>query len=42
MREVFLVDGEPVRPLRKALMPIIRGVGLGHLMADAVRGVRAL
>ncbi|MDR2381052.1 MAG: FAD-dependent oxidoreductase [Bifidobacteriaceae bacterium] len=42
MRELFLVDGRPVRPLRKAVMPILRRVGLGHLASDALRGVRAL
>ncbi|MDR3360848.1 MAG: FAD-dependent oxidoreductase, partial [Bifidobacteriaceae bacterium] len=30
MRTLFLVDGTPVRPLRKAMMPILRQVGLRH------------
>jgi electron transfer flavoprotein-quinone oxidoreductase len=42
MRQLYLVDGQPVAPLRKALMPIIKQVGLRKLATDAWKGVRAL
>lgn len=42
MRSLFLVDGTPLRPLRKTMVPLARRVGLLNLARDLSRGVRAL
>jgi electron transfer flavoprotein-quinone oxidoreductase len=42
MRELFLVNGKPVQPLRKAVLPILKQVGYLNILRDAIRGVKAL
>ncbi|MDR1442242.1 MAG: FAD-binding protein [Bifidobacteriaceae bacterium] len=42
MRAVFLLDGEPVKPLRKSLPPLAKKVGYLNLLRDALGGIRAL
>ena len=42
LRQLFVVDGTPVRPLRKTLPPIARRVGYLNLAKDAWKGARAL
>lgn len=42
MRSLFLVDGTPLRPLRKAMLPALRRVGYLNLAKDLGKGVRAL
>ncbi|GHT79262.1 oxidoreductase FixC [Actinomycetota bacterium] len=42
MDTMFVVDGTPVKPLRKSVMPIIKGVGFGQLFKDARKGIKAL
>lgn len=42
MRRLFLVDGTPMKPLRKSMLPLIRKAGLFKLANDGIRGVRAL
>jgi electron transfer flavoprotein-quinone oxidoreductase len=42
MREVFLVDGTPKKPLVKAIWPLIKRAGLLNLAKDARKGVKAL
>ncbi len=45
-RDVFnrllLVDGEPVQPLRKGMMPIVKQVGVMNLAKDAMGAMKAL
>jgi len=42
MRQMFLVDGTPVRPLRKAVWPILKQAGLLGMARDVRKGVKAL
>jgi electron transfer flavoprotein-quinone oxidoreductase len=42
MDTMFVVDGTPVKPLKKSMMPIIKGVGFLRLLKDARKGMKAL
>ena len=42
MRSLFLVDGTPVEPVRKSMLPIVKHVGYLNLAKDLSKGVRAL
>jgi electron transfer flavoprotein-quinone oxidoreductase len=42
LREVFVVDGRPVQPLRKALPPVLKRVGYLKLARDIYGGMKAL
>ncbi|MEA4943888.1 MAG: FAD-dependent oxidoreductase [Propionicimonas sp.] len=42
MRELFLMDGTPQQPLRKAVLPLVKRVGLLKLAKDLRNGMRAL
>ena len=42
MRSLFLVDGHPMKPLRKAMLPLAKRVGYLNLVKDLGRGVKAL
>ncbi|MDR0594791.1 MAG: FAD-dependent oxidoreductase [Bifidobacteriaceae bacterium] len=42
MQKLFLLDGNPVRPLRKAVLPILKQAGYTKLAGDALRGIKAL
>ncbi len=42
MRALFLVDGTPMKPLRKTMPPTVKRVGFLNLAKDLTRGVRAL
>lgn len=42
MRALFLVDGSPLKPLRKAVLPSVKRVGYLNLAKDLSKGVRAL
>lgn len=39
---LFVVDGEPVKPLKKSLLPIIKKVGVMNLLKDVRGGMKAL
>ena len=41
-RQLFAVDGTPVRPLRKTLPPIARRAGYLNLARDLWKGAKAL
>jgi Dehydrogenases (flavoproteins) len=42
MRSLFLVDGTPMRPMRKQLLPLAKQVGVWNLVKDLNKGMRAL
>ncbi|WP_101721442.1 FAD-dependent oxidoreductase [Eggerthella timonensis] len=42
MNEMFVVDGSPVKPLKKSIMPIVKRVGFGAIFKDARKGMKAL
>ena len=42
MRSLFLVDGTPMKPVRRSLLPLARRVGYLNLARDLSRGVKAL
>lgn len=42
MRSLFLVDGSPLRPVRKNLMPLVKSVGVLNVAKDLRKGMRAL
>lgn len=42
MRSLFLVDGSPLRPVRKNLMPLVKGVGVLNVAKDLRKGMKAL
>ncbi len=42
MRALFLVDGTPMKPVRKTMPPTVKRVGYLNLIKDLSRGVRAL
>ncbi|MDR0489084.1 MAG: FAD-dependent oxidoreductase [Propionibacteriaceae bacterium] len=41
-RQMFLVDGTPMKPVRKKAWPLLKDVGLFNLLKDARKGVKAL
>lgn len=42
MNALFVQDGTPVKPIKKSLMPAIKGVGIMNIMRDVRRGMKAL
>lgn len=42
MNTMFVVDGNPVKPLKKSIMPIVKEVGFVNLLRDARGGMKAL
>ncbi|HBT96102.1 MAG TPA: FAD-dependent oxidoreductase, partial [Coriobacteriia bacterium] len=42
MNTLFVVDGSPVVPLKKSLVPIVKKVGFKNLLKDAWKGSKAL
>ena len=42
MNAMFIVDGEPVKPLKKSMMPIVKKVGVMNLLKDVRGGMKAL
>lgn len=42
MRSLFLVDGAPLKPVRKNLMPLIKDLGYVNLAKDLFKGMKAL
>jgi len=42
MRALFLVDGTPVKPLRKSLLPIVKSIGYLNVAKDLSKGMKAL
>lgn len=42
MRSLFLVDGTPMNPVRRSMLPLARRVGYLNLARDLSRGVKAL
>ncbi|WP_172137199.1 FAD-dependent oxidoreductase, partial [Adlercreutzia sp. ZJ473] len=42
MNALLVVDGSPVRPMRKSMMPIVRQVGVMNVLKDARGAMRAL
>lgn len=42
MNKMFIVDGQPVEPLKKSIMPLIKKVGIMNLLKDVRGGMRAL
>jgi electron transfer flavoprotein-quinone oxidoreductase len=42
MNKMFVIDGAPIVPLRKSVMPIIKRVGLLNILKDARKGMKAL
>lgn len=42
MRSLFLVDGSPLRPMRKNLMPLVKSVGVLNVAKDLRKGMKAL
>lgn len=42
MNELFVVDGSPVLPMRRKMMPIVKSVGVMNLLRDARGALRAL
>jgi electron transfer flavoprotein-quinone oxidoreductase len=42
MRSLFLVDGTPMKPVRRSMLPLARRVGYLNLARDLSRGVKAL
>ncbi len=42
MRSLFLVDGSPLRPVRKNLMPLVKSVGVLNVAKDLRKGMKAL
>lgn len=42
MNGLFIVNGAPVKPLRKGMMPIVKQVGFMNLLKDARGAMRAL
>jgi electron transfer flavoprotein-quinone oxidoreductase len=41
-RSLFALDGTPVQPVRKSVLPIVKQAGLLNLAKDAWKGVKAL
>ena len=42
MNEMFVVDGQPVKPLKKSIMPIVKKIGMINLVKDVRGGMKAL
>lgn len=42
MNTMFVVDGTPVQPMKKSMMPIIKQVGIMNLLKDVRGGMKAL
>ncbi|MEG0070317.1 MAG: FAD-dependent oxidoreductase [Raoultibacter sp.] len=42
MNTMFVVDGEPVKPLKKSIMPIVKKIGILNLLRDVRGGMKAL
>ena len=42
MNAVFVVDGNPVKPLTKSVMPLVKEVGIMNLLQDVRKGLKAL
>jgi electron transfer flavoprotein-quinone oxidoreductase len=42
MDSMFVVDGSPVQPLKKKIMPELKKIGYGNLLKDALGGMKAL
>ncbi|MEG0026744.1 MAG: FAD-dependent oxidoreductase [Raoultibacter sp.] len=42
MNEMFVVDGQPVKPLKKSIMPLVKNIGMMNLLKDVRGGMKAL
>ena len=42
MNKMFVVDGSPVEPMRKQMMPIVKGMGMMNLFKDVRGAMKAL
>ncbi|MEG1561889.1 MAG: FAD-dependent oxidoreductase [Raoultibacter sp.] len=42
MNKMFIVDGTPVQPMKKQMMPIVKRVGILNLLKDAKGAMKAL
>ncbi|WP_165172722.1 FAD-dependent oxidoreductase [Adlercreutzia sp. ZJ242] len=42
MNALLVVDGSPVKPMRKSMMPIVRNVGVMNILKDARGAMKAL
>ncbi|MEG1750357.1 MAG: FAD-dependent oxidoreductase [Raoultibacter sp.] len=42
MNTMFIVDGDPVKPLKKSVMPIVKKVGMMNIFKDVRGGMKAL
>jgi len=42
MNTLFVVDGKPVQPLKKSIMPLLKKVGLMNIFKDVRGGMKAL
>ena len=42
MNKMFVVDGSPVQPMKKSMMPIVKSVGVMNLLKDARGAMKAL
>ena len=42
MNTMFVVDGSPVQPMKKSMMPIVKGVGFMNLFKDVKGAMKAL
>lgn len=42
MNKMFVVDGEPVQPMKKSMMPIVKQVGMMNLLKDVRGAMKAL
>lgn len=42
MNKLFIVDGSPVPPMKKSMMPLIKKIGLFNVLKDVRKGMKAL
>ena len=42
MNTMFIVDGTPVQPMKKSMMPIVKQVGIMNLLKDVRVAMKAL
>jgi electron transfer flavoprotein-quinone oxidoreductase len=42
LNRLFVVDGQPIKPLTKALRPLLKRIGYRRILADARRGLKSL
>ncbi len=42
MNKMFIVDGSPVQPMKKQMMPIVKGIGFMNLFKDVRGAMKAL